>query len=308
VTLNQLRVFRTVALTRNLSTAARALFLTVPSVSMQLRALERDLGVTLYERRRGQVVLTEAGQTLLQYAEAILSAEEEAVKEIAALRGTLRGRLRIGTNLTGGMYVLPGVLRRYRRRYPEAEVSLAIDSSARVVDSVLQGLLDVGLAGGPLDPARFDSRTLGRDELVLIASPENPLAGGGAIAVEDLGAQALILPGVGSRSRWLLESALHQAGLAVRVALSMNGTEEVKKAVEANLGIGFVSAYSVIHETERGDLVVLPLRGFRLMRDVELFWPKGKALPELAEPLVELAEQELEELAPAFRRVTGGDG
>ena len=98
MTLNQLRVFRAVAATRNIATAAKSLFVTAPSVSMQLKALESDLKVRLYERHQGQISLTEAGLLLLQYAETILNAEEEATKAISSIRGALLGRLRIGTN------------------------------------------------------------------------------------------------------------------------------------------------------------------------------------------------------------------
>jgi LysR family transcriptional regulator, transcriptional activator of the cysJI operon len=290
VTLNQLRVFRTVAMTRNIATAAKSLFMTQPSISMQLRALEKDLRVTLYERRQGQIILTEAGNTLLQYAEVILRAEEEATKEIANLRGALLGRLRVGTNVTGGMYVAPTIIRRYRKEFPEVEVSLAIDTSPRIMDSILQGVIDVGLIGGPVDKARFEVEAVGEDELVLIASPENRLTQEKALRLDRLATESLIFPGIGSRSRWLLESRLREQGFPIRVALTMNGTEEVKKAVEASLGVGFVSRYAIERELRDGVLVQLEITGFRLKRDFELFWAKGRPLPGLGEPLLRFAK------------------
>jgi DNA-binding transcriptional LysR family regulator len=296
MTLNQLRVFRAVALTRNIATAAKSLFMTQPSVSMQLRALEKDLRVSLYERSQGQIALTEAGELLLSYAETILRAEEEVTKEIANLRGALRGRLRIGTNVTGGMYVMPAMIREYRMTHPEIDVSLAIESSPRIMDSIVQGVVDVGLIGGPVDQGRFSVERVGGDELILIASPAHNFATKKVAAFESLSSEALIFPALGSRSRWLLESRLRERGLPVRVALTMNGTEEVKKAVEANLGIGFVSKYATTREIRDGTLIQVSIPGFIVRRDFEIFWARGKEVPQLAVPLIDIARRQLSEL------------
>jgi DNA-binding transcriptional LysR family regulator len=260
---------------------------------MQLKALESDLKVTLYERHQGQIVLTDAGNLLLRYAETILDAEEEATKEIANLRGELLGRLRIGTNVTGGMYVVPSCIREYLKLHPEVEVALAIDTSPRIMDSVLQGTLDIGVIGGPVDRTRFDAVEVGIDELVLICSPDHLFTAGTSIRLQRLTEQSLIFPGIGSRSRWLLESMLRDRGMPIKAALTMSGTEEVKKAVEANLGVGFVSRYAVKRELRDGTLETLPIEDFRVQRTVDLFWRKGTNMPELARPFVEISREHL---------------
>jgi DNA-binding transcriptional LysR family regulator len=296
MTLNQLRVFKAIASTRNVATAAKSLFMTPSSVSMQLKALERDLRVSLYERRKGQVTLTEAGLILLRYAETMLAAEEEATREIAGLRGTLRGRLRFGTNLTGGMYVSPAMIREFRDVYSEVEVSMVIDTSPRIMDAILQGIVDVGIIGGPVDSARFEIEKVGDDELVPIVSPAHPLAKASGITLDTLSTESLILPGLGSRSRWLLETLLRERDFHARVGLTMTGTEEVKKAVESNLGIGFVSRYAIERELHDGTLVSLQIEGFRVERNFEMIWPKGQSLPAMAAPLIDIAKRHLESL------------
>jgi DNA-binding transcriptional LysR family regulator len=264
---------------------------------MQLKALEKSVKVPLYDRSHGQIVLTEAGELLLTYAETILRAEEEAEKELATLRGALRGRLRIGTNVTGGMYVVPEMIREYRAAYPEIEVSLAIETSPRIADSIIHGTVDVGLIGGPVDTSRFEMERVGGDELLLIASPSHRLASMPAIPLDALGTESLILPAIGSRSRWTLESRLREAGLSVHVGLTMNGTEEVKKAVEANLGVGFVSRYSISRELTDGTLVTVDIPGFRILRYFELFWAKGHPIPPLATPFLDIARRHLSKLS-----------
>jgi DNA-binding transcriptional LysR family regulator len=297
MTLNQLRVFRAIASTRNIATAAKSLFMTPSSVSMQLKALEKDVRLPLYERRKGQINLTEAGVMLLRYAETILTAEEEALKEIAGLRGTLRGRLRFGTNITGGMYVAPAMIREFRDTHPEVEVSLVIDTSPRIMDSILQGIVDVAIIGGPVDGDRFEIEKVGSDELIPIVSPSHSLASEGKLRLESLANESLILPGLGSRSRWLLETLLRERDFHTRIALTMNGTEEVKKAVEANLGVGFVSRYAIGRELRDGSLVLLRIEGFRVERDFELIWPKGHSLPTTATPLLDIARRHLATLS-----------
>ncbi|HLG12851.1 MAG TPA: LysR substrate-binding domain-containing protein [Dehalococcoidia bacterium] len=297
MTLNQLRVFRAIASTRNIATAAKSLFMTPSSVGMQLKALEKDLRVPLYERRKGQINLTEAGMILLRYAETILTAEDEAIKEIAGLRGTLRGRLRFGTNITGGMYVTPPMIREFRSAYPEIEVSLVIDTSPRIMDSILQGIVDAAIIGGPVDGGRFEIVKVGYDELIPIASPSHRLASEANVNLESLSAESLILPGLGSRSRWLLEAMLREQDFHARIALTMNGTEEVKKAVEANLGVGFVSRYAIERELRDGTLVSLQIDGFRVKRDFEMIWLKGHSLPTTAAPMIGIARRYLESLS-----------
>jgi DNA-binding transcriptional LysR family regulator len=267
---------------------------------MQLRALEKDLKVPLYERRQGQVILTEAGETLLSHAEVMLRAEDEALKDLANLRGALRGRLRIGTNITGGMYVMPAMIREFRHGNPEVDVSLAIETAARIADLILQGVVDIGLIGGPVDQARFEVEAVGDDELILIAAREHKLSHSQQLPLEALSTEALIFPAVGSRSRWILESLLREHGLPVRVALTMNGTEDVKKAIEAGLGVGFVSRHAVVRELGDGSLVHVAIPGVRVKRSFEFFWKRGQPVPQLATPLLEIARRQLIELNKRF--------
>src|SRR5690606_23909126 len=128
--------------------------------------------------------------------------------------------------------------------------------------------------GGPVDRSRFEVEEVGIDELVLIFSPSHAFSSKTSIKLKALAEQALIFPGIGSRSRWLLESLLRDRGIPVRAALSMNGTEEVKKAVEANLGVGFVSRYAIKRELRDGTLESIPVTDFRVRRTVDFFWRK----------------------------------
>lgn len=280
MTLNQLRVFWTVAAIGNVNDAALALGLNSASVLMHIRALEKNLGSELYERgHRGNVVLTQAGIILRDHAAAVIRETDEARQEILNLTDHISNTsLRLGANTTGGMYVLPDIVRTFMRLKPEVQVLPIFDLSPKLMEHLLQGLLDVVLTGGPIPNEGFESTIVGPDELVLIASPEHPLGLQGHASLNELGSETLILAGMGSRSRWLIETKLHQAGLPIRNAITLNGTEDVKRAVMANLGIGFVSMYSILAEIAVGSLNQVAIPTFRMRRNLALYWSKDGSL------------------------------
>ncbi|MPZ47903.1 MAG: LysR family transcriptional regulator [Dehalococcoidia bacterium] len=304
MTLTQLRVFWIVASSRSLSEAAHSLNLTQASVSMHLRALERDLGVELYERgHRGEVVLSTAGHVFFGHVETILNAATQAQRELSALQRDTGKRLRVGANTTGGMYVLPEITRRYRKILPDVDVQPMFESTVKVVDLVLHGQLDVGLAAGPVDKKRFEIMSSCPDELMLITSPDHRFASRGKALLTDLISESVVLPGTGSRSRWLLESTLNQAGLRAKAYLTMNNTEDVKRAVIGNLGVGFVSRYSILCEVAAKSLVAVEIPGLRIRRNFELFWQNGQVAPPHFLPLKQLADEVFRELDAKANRI-----
>lgn len=283
--LHQLRIFYAVAQARSFSAAARELFLSQPAVSLQVRALETSLGVKLFDRTGGKVALTEAGEALLQSATAMLHAEDEARRALDELRAASKGKLIVGTNTTGGMYLLPRILRAFRAEHPEIEVVLDIDATEVICERVTQNMLDLGFVGGPTEDRRLTVEPVVPDTVVLIASPDNPLARLEQVTLGDLVAQRLIVPEPRSRTRRLVERHLREAGLNVRPSIQLAGTEAVKKAVEANLGVAFVSSFAIALEERYGVLQRLELADLRIERQLEMvhrsrkyFTPATRAL------------------------------
>lgn len=268
--LHQLRIFHAVSQTRNISAAARELFMTQPAVSLQVRALEKSLGVRLFDRSTRELVLTPAGTALLPSAVAMLNAEDEARRVIDELRGANKGKLIIGTNTTGGMYLLPQILRAFRASSPDIEIVLDIDATDAICERVNQNILDLGFVGGPIDDRRLTVEPIVDDRVTLIASPDNPLAARGRITLEELASQRLVVAEPQSRTRRLVEQRLHGAGLHLRPAIQLVGTEAVKKAVEANLGVAFVSSFAIGLELTHGSLKRLDLEGLQIVRQLEL--------------------------------------
>lgn len=276
--LHQLRVFREVATRGSFTAAAEALMLSQPAASLHVRSLERDFGVRLLERGPGGVTVTEAGAAVLAAATTILHTVDQMEQAVAEMRGARRGRVVLGANTTGGMYVAPRVVAAFRADHPEVEVALQIETTERIYERIAQGILDLAIVGGPADPDRFTVLRLCPDELVLVAHPGHRLVGRGPIQLADIARDDLLLAEPSSRMRGLVESVFREAGLAIRPRLVLSGTEALKKAAEASLGLAFVSAYAVEREVGAGVLAVLPVADATFERDYELVSLKGRYL------------------------------
>lgn len=289
MTLHHLRIFHAVAQRRSVTAAAAHLLLSQPAISLQLKALERELGLPLFERGGPKLRLTQAGEVLYRAAVSILSAKDEAERAILELRDGTKGRLILGAGTTGGMYVLPRIVQAYKGRWPETEIVLQIGTTDQILEKLLQNVLDMGLLGGPIEDRRFVVEPVCADELVLIAAPSHPLASLGKVTLQDLGGVPFIVPEAASRTRQLVERKLREAGVPLRIAMQLPGTEGVKRAVEARLGVGMVSAYAVESECRTGVLRRLTIEDFRITRTMNLVYRAQKYFSPVGSRFLEVA-------------------
>jgi DNA-binding transcriptional LysR family regulator len=268
--LHHLRIFYTVAQRKSVTAAAADLLLSQPAVSLQLKALEKELGLALFERGGARLRLTQAGEVLHRAAVSMLHAKEEAERAISELRDGTRGRLILGAGTTGGMYVLPRVVRAYKRLWPETEILFHVGTTDQILEKLLQNVLDMALVGGPIVDRRLLVEPICADEVVLIAAPSYPIASLAKVTLKDLGGMPFIVPETGSRTRQLVEKRLRESGVPLVIAMQLPGTEGVKRAVEGSLGVGMVSRYSVENECQAGVLQRIPIEGFGITRTMDL--------------------------------------
>lgn len=280
---HQLEIFYAVAQRSSITRAAAQLHLTQPAVSLQIRALEKACGLLLFERGGPQLRLTQAGEALHRCAVSILSTRDEARRLMGELGAATKGKLVLGGNTTGGMYLLPRLVRAFREKYPETEITFQVDHTERLYESALQNVLDMALVGGPTTDKRFGIEPVCADNVVLIVSPSHRFAASRTVALKELKSDPCVVPQLGSRTRQLVERRLKAAGVTLNVVMQLSGTEAVKKAVEANLGIGFVSSYAVEREAALGDLVVVAIDGFQITRNMELIYRHQKYFSPVAE-------------------------
>lgn len=263
---HQLKIFHTVAKAGSFSRAAEALGITQPSVSIQVRDLERALGTELFEQIGKRIFLTEAGRVLDEYAVRILTLLEEAERAVRELSGTADGVLRVGAGSTAGTYMLPPVLRELRARLPQASITLEIHEARRIQEKILRNELDCGIVGGGLRHEALVYVPYRTDELVAVVAPGNPLASRGELTAAELSRERLILRERGSGTREATEQAFRALGLPVVPVMELPSTEAVLQAAAADLGVGIVSRTAAEGALRTGQLVALNVCDFRPVR------------------------------------------
>ena len=287
--LRQLHVFASVVKHMSVSLAAEELFITQPAVSQQIRGLEEQLGVKLFERTPNGLLLTEAGEAIHPHVLAILASRSRIDNVVAEQRGPTHGHVAVGANTTGGMYVVSPMLRAFRAAHPEAEIVLQVHSTDRICERLLQHLLDVAVVTGPVEVGSVVVADLCEDELYLIVSPSHPFAARATVSRQEVAAEPFVVPEPGSRTRRLIQRAIESHGLKLQIAMQLPGTEEVKKAVEANLGVAMVSKHAVTRELALGALHRVAVHDLEIHRPIQSLHRRGRRLPPTARLFLEFA-------------------
>jgi len=272
----RLRVFRIVAEELSFTRAAERLFLTQPAVTMQIKNLEEDLGLRLFDRTGQKIALTAAGRTLHDYARRIAGLCAEAEQKMAALKGETRGRLALGASTTIAQYLLPRLAADFLGAFPAIQLSILSGNTADVVAALAGGRIALGLIEGPSGRSDLRSEPFVEDEIVLVVPPSHEWALLGAAQKQA----RIILRELGSGTRQVVEDALKRARLDVkklRIVLELDSTESIKSAISAGLGVGFVSRWALGKEIALGLLRTVPVKGLRIMRHFQFVYGHGPA-------------------------------
>jgi LysR family transcriptional regulator, low CO2-responsive transcriptional regulator len=291
--LPHLETFAEAAESGSFTAAARALGLTQAAVSQRIQALEQLLGVPLFERHGGRVLLTEAGRRLHEYARRILALHSEALRELTGKQAPLTGELSLAASSVPGEHLLPDLLARFRERHPHVQVRATVTDTREVLHRVEQGEAHLGLVGGKADNPHLEFRCFACDRLLLVVPAGHPWGRRKRVTLEQLCEQPLILREAGSGSRWCLERALTQAGKSLgelRVALELGSNDAIKEAVVRGLGLAVLSNHAVGAEVEAGKLHTLQVAGLPLVRQMFAVWDRRRALPIPARLFLDLLQ------------------
>lgn len=293
ITYRQLQTFLAVARTGSLTQAARDLGASQPTVSLQLKALGETLAIELVERRGRGLRLTPAGEALKLYAGGVLEGFRALREHVEALKGGQTGSLAVGASATAGGYVLPPILSRFRREFPRVDVQLHVDNPEHLFHDLVANTLDVVFSVGVRTPSGITVEAVCDEELVIVASPEHPLARRRRIAPADLSRQPLVTSLPGALFRELVERKLRDAGVTPRVAVEARHPEAMKKLVENNMGYSLLFRPSVADELRSGRLVALRLDGARIMGAMILAFRSRPVLSPLVQQFVDFVRAEL---------------
>jgi DNA-binding transcriptional LysR family regulator len=293
--LRRLEIFAKVAELGSFSRAAEALFLTQPTISEHVRALEDELGVQLLDRLGRGATPTRAGQLLLGYARRMLTLSREAHQALERFQGRMSGELVVGGSTIPGEYVLPALVGQFKAKYPDISISLLIGSTRQVSDWREEGRVEVGVVGARPAARTLAARELMADELVVVVAATHPWARRGTITLADLQAEPMVVRERGSGSRDAVEHALHEAGIApatLRVVGEMGSTQAVKQAVRAGVGIALISRRAVEDECRAGLLACVKVKDLRVARAFYLVTHRDRTRSPLAQAFVEFIESQ----------------
>jgi DNA-binding transcriptional LysR family regulator len=283
LTFRQLRVFVEVAQQGSMARAAEALQLTPPAVSMQIKEVETQVGLPLFDRTGRAVRLSTAGEYFLVHARRLLAALKDADQAMARLKGIERGLLTVGMVSTA-KYFVPQLLARFQDDHRGVEVKLTVAASREQLVQLLQaGEVDLSIMGRPPRELVARAQSFAAHPLVFVAAPSHPLAGRRGLPVAALTDLPMILREHGSGTRNHLDTFLAEQRFTPRVAMELASNETIKQAVIAGLGMSFLSLHMVGLELRNGLLVVLDIQGTPLMRSWNVVHLGGRALSPAAE-------------------------
>ncbi|MDA8234035.1 MAG: selenium metabolism-associated LysR family transcriptional regulator [Clostridia bacterium] len=277
--IKQLESFILVAEEKNFTRAAKQLYMTQPAISFQIKSLEEQLGIQLFERLDKAVELTDAGRLILPEAKKIQANYEKIRDSIAEMKGLKRGHLNIGASTIPGEYLMPHVIGKFKSLHPKIDVVLQIASTGKVVEMLLNREIHLGIVGAPVKNQSLVSSPLTEDRLILIASPQHPLACRESIKAEEMTQYSFIMREQGSGTRMVIENRLRKIGInsdSLQLAMELGSTRAIITAVEAGLGISLVSRWAAEDALKLGLLKEILIEDLEFIRSLYLITNKLK--------------------------------
>ena len=270
--LYHLRSFPSVAQNRSYSKAGEELSLSQPAVSRQIAALEKGLGLDLFSQRGRQIVLTDAGRTLYDYADRIISLVQQANRVMAQYHDLEQGEVRLGANPLTGCYILPSILRDFQSRFPKIKVSLQLSNAPKLAQWITDGRLDLAVTSEPVENNNIHLERYIEDDLVLVYPPEEI-----NIEIDKLFAKyPLITKGKDSLTGIEIEKHLAKHSISPKSYLEISDHEVMKNMVMAGIGVTFLPLRAVKMELDLSRLKTVSGEGASLTRWVYLLISKDQ--------------------------------
>ena len=273
IDLNTINIFLTVAELSSFSEAGRKLNLSQPAISQAVHNLERQFGVQLFVRQGRSVRLTEAGQLLQGFGQELLTSANRVEEMMHSLQGTVVGEMTIGCSTTSGKYLLPGLIARFRKRFPQLRINVLISSREAVIKKLIVGDFPLGVSSKLIEHSDLEYQEFYTDDVILIVPKDHRWAGFRHIYPDDLLEEPIILREDVAGTREVMLEGLRQHDILpdmLNIAMTLGNAEAIEMAVEEGLGISFVSRLAASRGLELGRIVEVEVQGMPLKRKIFL--------------------------------------
>src|SRR3984885_4899086 len=285
--LHPLRVFLTVAMERSFSRAAEKLLRTQPAVSLAIQRLEGEMGEKLIDRSAKDLLLTDAGQIVLDYARRFEHLQGDLENAMAELRDKSSGRLTIGANESSTLYLLDHI-ERYRAKFPKIKVQVRRSLSSKIPAELIDGDLELGILTYDPEDDRLVSRVIFTDHLAFVTSPSHRLASRPNVSITELGGETFFAHNVVSPSPPVGLREFQRAKVPLRMDLEVPTVEAIRKMVQRNQGVAFLPRMAVEEEVREGVVGEVRVKEMNVDRPIRLAYPARRAVSHAAQAFLDL--------------------
>ncbi|OLP17265.1 LysR family transcriptional regulator [Leptolyngbya sp. 'hensonii'] len=296
ITLHQLKVFEAAARHCSFTRAAEELFLTQPTISMQIKQLTQAVGLPLFEQVGKRLFLTDAGRELHVTCREIFERLALLEMSIANMKGLKQGQLRLAV-ITTTKYVIPRLLGPFCQRYPGIDISLKVTNHEGVLERMADNLDDLYIVSQPPENFDLNSYLFIENPLIVLAPSSHPLAREKNIPLNRLAEEPFIMREPGSGTRQVVQQLFDQQGIPIKVRLEIGSNEAIKQAIAGGLGISVLSIHSLALDYTTGQFAILDVEGFPISRNWYVIYPAGKQLSIIASTFFEYLQHEGREIA-----------
>jgi DNA-binding transcriptional LysR family regulator len=287
--LHSLRVFLSVATEKSFSRAAEKMLRTQPAISLSIQRLEAQLGEKLIDRSAKDLLLTDAGQIVLEYARRFENLQGELENGLAELRDKSAGRLIVGANESSTLYLLDHI-ERFRAKFPKIKVQIRRSLSSRIPAELIDGDLELGILTYDPEDDRLITKVIYTDHLAFIVSPQHRLAGEAEVSITDLGGETFVAHNVVSPYRALVVREFQRHRVPLNMDVEMPTIEAIRKMVQRNEGVAFLPRMVVEDEVRHGILHEVKVTEMKVDRPIRLVYPARRGLSHAAQAFLEVVQ------------------
>jgi DNA-binding transcriptional LysR family regulator len=291
----RLQIFCRVVELRSFSKAAKALYLSQPTVSSHIKDLENHFECKLVDRLGREVTPTKAGSLLYDYATKIIALKKEAENALTEFQGKIKGHLTIGGSTIPAGYILPPLLGKFKEDYPGVVVTLIQGDTGRIIMDTLRGNVELGIVGAKAQEAQLVQKKIIDDEMFLIVPQQHRWATKRHVAMDELVTEPFIMREPGSGTRKSMEQVLEKADQPVgslNVVAEMGSTEAIRQGIKAGVGVSILSECAVREELAAGSLKKVKIQGLSFKRAFYLTVHRHRTQSPLCRTFIKFLDRE----------------